>query len=309
MKLSKRALIMVCALVLATTTSAFGTIAYLTSTAQATNTFSVGNVEIKLDETDVDENGNPKYYSIDTDGDGDADKTVTVGKDGTITITDVNDPSASPVVITPTGTDANGNPTYPSDKDVDGDGNNDSITIDENGNIVLNKGTNDEKVIEPARDGDNEYHVVPGETYLKDPMVTVVKGSEESYVRMRVELTDYAKVATALGCTNNHNQLMTLLTNAPGTGWSLQGVTEDTTNGKLVFEYRYANTVDASDAAKDIELPPLFTKFNVPGELKGEQLKSFENFAMVVHGHAIQAAGFADADKAWAAFDAQGTGN
>ncbi|MBE5794988.1 MAG: hypothetical protein E7323_09955 [Clostridiales bacterium] len=299
MKLSKRALIMICALVLATTASAFGTIAYLTSTAHATNTFTVGNVEIKLDETDVDENGNVKY-PVDTDGDGTADTIITVDDDGTITITDVDDPSAPPTVIEPTGTDDAGNPTYPSDVDVDGDGTADSITFDDEGNLVLNDGEDNESVIEPGRDDGNEYRVVPGETYLKDPMVTVVKGSEESYVRMVVELTDYAKVATALGCANN--QLMTQLTNAPGTDWSLQGVTEDTTNGKLVFEYRYANTVDASDAAEDIELPPLFTEFKVPGTLDGEQLKSFENFAMVVHGHAIQAAGFADADAAWVAF-------
>ena len=306
MKLSKRALIMVCALVLATTTSAFGTIAYLTSTAQATNTFSVGNVEIKLDETDVDENGNPKY-SIDTDGDGDADKTVTVGKDGTITITDVNDPSAPPVVITPTGTDANGNPTYPSDKDVDGDGKNDSITIDENSNIVLNKGTNDEKVIEPARDGDNEYHVVPGETYLKDPTVTVVKGSEESYVRIRVELTGYADVAAAIGCTDA--ELMDKLTNVEDFAqWQLNG-TPAVDGTQLVFEYRYQDTVDASDATENLKLPPLFTQFELPEDLSGEELAVFENFQMDVYGDAIQKATFADADKAWAAFDVQGTGN
>ena len=69
MALSKRTLLMLVSVVLAISMSVFGTIAYLTSSAQATNTFTVGDVEITLDETEVDEDGNPKY-PVDTDGDG-----------------------------------------------------------------------------------------------------------------------------------------------------------------------------------------------------------------------------------------------
>jgi predicted ribosomally synthesized peptide with SipW-like signal peptide len=34
----------------------------------------------------------------------------------------------------------------------------------------------------------NEYHLIPGQSYVKDPTMTVKKGSEESYVRMLVSV-------------------------------------------------------------------------------------------------------------------------
>ncbi len=57
------------ALILSATT--VGTLAYLTDTKTVTNTFTIGNVTIELDETQVDEYGNP----IDGDEDGNPDRT------------------------------------------------------------------------------------------------------------------------------------------------------------------------------------------------------------------------------------------
>ena len=56
MKKSKAILMVVCAMLLVAA-SVMGTLAYLTSQASVTNTFSVGKVAIKLDEADVDEYG------------------------------------------------------------------------------------------------------------------------------------------------------------------------------------------------------------------------------------------------------------
>ena len=53
---SKALLLTLCAVVLVVAT-VFGTMAYLTSTDEVNNTFTVGNVEIKLDEAKVDANG------------------------------------------------------------------------------------------------------------------------------------------------------------------------------------------------------------------------------------------------------------
>lgn len=52
-KTSKALLLSLCAVVLVTA-SVLGTMAYLTSTDEVVNTFTVGNVAITLDETDVD---------------------------------------------------------------------------------------------------------------------------------------------------------------------------------------------------------------------------------------------------------------
>ena len=57
--MKKKSLIMlVCALMIVSSV-AFGTIAYLTDRAGVTNKFTIGDVDIVVDETEVDENGDP----------------------------------------------------------------------------------------------------------------------------------------------------------------------------------------------------------------------------------------------------------
>ena len=57
--MKKKSLIMlVCALMIVSSV-AFGTIAYLTDRAGVVNKFTIGNVDIVVDETEVDEDGNP----------------------------------------------------------------------------------------------------------------------------------------------------------------------------------------------------------------------------------------------------------
>ena len=58
MKKFKALLVVACALLLVAA-SVFGTMAYLTSTDTVTNTFTVGKVNIKLDEAKVDADGKP----------------------------------------------------------------------------------------------------------------------------------------------------------------------------------------------------------------------------------------------------------
>lgn len=53
MKTKSKALLLTLCAVLLVAASVLGTMAYLTSTDTVTNTFTVGKVEIKLDETDV----------------------------------------------------------------------------------------------------------------------------------------------------------------------------------------------------------------------------------------------------------------
>ena len=57
MKTNKKALLTVLCALLLVVASVMGTMAYLTSTDEVKNTFTVGKVEITLDETDVDEFG------------------------------------------------------------------------------------------------------------------------------------------------------------------------------------------------------------------------------------------------------------
>lgn len=69
--MKKKSLVMLLCAIMIVTSAAFGTIAYLTDRDSIKNTFTVGNVDIVVDETDVDANGDPIYpdgTTFDPDG-------------------------------------------------------------------------------------------------------------------------------------------------------------------------------------------------------------------------------------------------
>lgn len=196
--------------------SVMGTLAYLTDTAEVKNTFTVGNVEIRLDEADVTPEGEP-----------------IVGAD---------------------------------------------------------------------RVQGNEYHLVPGQTYTKDPTVAVLAGSENSYVRMLVTINRISQLRDALGADFLPQDYVTGWDNNI---WEYKTTTEDTANNTITYEFRYYQTVDASQADTDITLEPLFANFTLPGSVTGEELQSIEGLQITVVAHAIQVLGFDGDDAAWTAFEAE----
>lgn len=209
MRKSKSIVLILSAIVIAAA-SIFGTLAYLTDSSKVVNTFTMGNVDIKLDEAVVDETGTP-----------------TSGR-------------------TETG---------------------------------------------------NAYHLVPGMTYIKDPTVTVVKGSEESYIRVMVTVNCKAALDAIFAPTGAN--LLSIFNGYDDTKWSL--VDETIENDTRTYEFRYYQTVKpASDS--DSVLEPIFGSFTVPADITGGQLDTIADLTISVEAYAIQAAGFADADKAWEAF-------
>ena len=198
-----------------------GTVAYLTDTTSVVNTFTVGNVNIRLDETKVDVNGEPVG---DMNSDGEDDRT----------------------------------------------------------------------------ESGNEYHLVPGMRYVKDPTMTVLKGSEESYVRIVVTISCYSELTAIFGDPFLPQYFVE--------GWdsavwvSTEVIDTDTENNTATYEFRYYKTVEPA-ANSDLVLEALFTDMKVSDDLTGEQLATIADLEITIHGHAIQAAGFADADSAWAAFE------
>ena len=157
-----------------------------------------------------------------------------------------------------------------------------------------------------GRDKANEYKLIPGHTYVKDPMVTVQGGSSDAYVRMIVTVENYSKLVEAVSGAEYYNEGVFLLEKLcagwDSNTWLFEGFNEETKS----YEFRYFEVVPASDG--DTELAPLFTSITVPGEVDNAGIKSLENVEIVVAAHAIQAAGFENADAAWAAFGAQNSG-
>lgn len=215
----KRFLGTVLSLALVSCISVMGTLAYLTDRDSVANTFTVGNVNIILDEADVDEDGQ-----------------IIAGAD---------------------------------------------------------------------RVKGNEYHLIPGQTYVKDPTVTVKAGSEESYVRMEVEVNCLAELDAIFA--PNGADLLDIFNGYDEKYWELVSTDRNTTDNTVTYEFRYINdTGTVEGGAHDIPLKPLFESFTLPGVITGEQLKMIgNNLKINVYGHAIQAATFDNANAAWTAFDQQ----
>ena len=210
MKTKRKALLLSLCAVLLVVASVMGTMAYLTSTDTVTNTFTVGNVQITLDEAKV----NP---------------------DGTLV------PNADRVKA-------------------------------------------------------NSYQLLPGHTYNKDPMVTVLTGSESSYIKMTVTFSKAAELDAIFAPTGGAN-LTSIFNGYDSTNWIAKGST--TAANTRTYEFWYKETVAAPKA--DVVLDALFDSITVPGSITKEQLATIEGLTITVNAYAIQAAGFANAEEAWAA--------
>ncbi|MDD5980770.1 MAG: SipW-dependent-type signal peptide-containing protein [Clostridium sp.] len=212
--MKKKLLIMSVAMVLVCAFAVGMTIAYLTSTDEVVNTFTVGNVRIKLDEAAV----NP---------------------DGTLV------PNADRVKA-------------------------------------------------------NSYKLIPGHTYTKDPTVTVLRGSESSYIKMTVTFTKADALDEIFKPTGA--DMTSIFNGYDSTNWIAKGNTKDTTANTRTYEFWYKEAVAAPEA--DVALDALFDSITVPGTITGDQLKTIEGMTITVNAYAIQADGFTNAEAAWAAYNA-----
>lgn len=207
---SKILLLMLCAVALVAA-SVLGTLAYLTSTDEVKNTFTVGKVQIKLDEAKANADG-----SLVPDAD---------------------------------------------------------------------------------RVKANSYKLLPGHTYNKDPMVTVLKDSESSYIKMTVT---FSKAAELDAIFNPGANLISIFNGYDSANWIYKGNTEDTAKNTRTYEFWYKEAVAAPEA--DVALDALFDSITVPGTITNDQLKTIEGMTITVNAYAIQADGFDDDADAWAHF-------
>ena len=175
----------------------------------------------------------------------------------------------------------------------------------------------------------NDYKLMPGHTYTKDPTVTVVKGSEEAYVRLKVTFNNAADIIAMCtdpkfaedGPTGVENAFplirMVKFVEANAAKWdgiipdNMVDTEEMLADAKyfvydaeadtLTYYFYYTETVAAPTA--DVVLPVLFDSITVPEWVTGEQLAKLNNFRIVAVAEAIQADGFDSANAAWAKFN------
>lgn len=177
----------------------------------------------------------------------------------------------------------------------------------------------------------NEYHLLPGHTYTKDPTVTVLEDSEESYVRLKVTFnnatqlialcTDPEFAEVDLTGVENAFPLIRMVNFVEANALKWDGIipdnmfdTEDmladskyfaydAKSDTLTYYFYYKETVAAPTA--DVVLPTLFDSITVPDWATGDQLAELKDFQITVVAEAIQADGFKTEADAWKAFDAQ----
>ena len=165
----------------------------------------------------------------------------------------------------------------------------------------------------------NEYLLIPGQTYTKDPTTTVTADSVSSYVRMKVKVTDLAALEALLPYgsypeyyAEPEEGVKVFLLEKLVNGWKKSEWNSEwdwSFDGVDTYEFRYVGpksvngVVPASATATKLE--PLFTEFTLPWFFTAKQIKTLKNFKIDVTAEAIQAATFETADTAWDAFDHQ----
>ena len=146
----------------------------------------------------------------------------------------------------------------------------------------------------------NSYKLIPGHTYNKDPMVTVLEGSESSYIKMTVTFSKAAELDAIFA--PNGADMTSIFNGYDSTNWIYKGNTKDATNNTRTYEFWYKATVAAPDA--NVALDALFDSITVPGSITNTQLATIANMTITVNAYAIQADGFATPEAAWAAYAA-----
>ncbi|MGI6237062.1 MAG: SipW-dependent-type signal peptide-containing protein [Candidatus Excrementavichristensenella sp.] len=143
----------------------------------------------------------------------------------------------------------------------------------------------------------NNYKLVPGRTCNKDPMVTVLQGSEPCYVRMTVTFSHASELDEIF--EPGGADLINIFNGYDATNWIYQGNAKDAATNTRTYTFWYKAPVTAEN---DVALDALFDSITVPGAITNEQLATIEGMTITVNAYAIQAEGFENAADAWAAF-------
>jgi len=222
MKTKHKALLLTLCAVLLVTASVVGTIAFLTDTDTVKNTFTVGQVQISLDEAKVNTAGQKL---------------------------------------------------------------NDQDEVWKTGDTYASRVT------------ENTYHLLPGMTYSKDPIIHVDANSENSYIFIKVDNNGIEAIEEK--DTAAHSDYKTVSAQILTNGWTWWK-----TEGNVHYFYQ-----EYTKGQNDRELE-VFQQFKVGDAVTNQQLNDYytsaqENNdqakAVIVTAYAVQKAGFDDHADAWEA--------
>ena len=156
---------------------------------------------------------------------------------------------------------------------------------------------------EPSFPESKTLKFLPGDSFKKDPTVTVEAGSVPCYVRTFMVIWWEEKADDNFNAEDGKDWFyLDDEWRIEENKWWLAEDWYDNTgdenkDGKgdvlgIVMEYRWMDKIDAS--AGDVVLPPLFSGVNVPANLTTEQYLSLNNFKITLFAQAVQAEGITD---------------
>lgn len=200
--------------------SVFGTMAYLTDTDTVTNTFTVGKVDISLDEAKTNEDGD---------------------------------------------------------------------LLNSEGNVYTD--ADNQTLAERVKT--NTYKLMPGHTYVKDPVVHIAEDSEASYLFIEVK-DDLAKAETNVTDTKSISEQIS--TN----DWlELIYTGDDDAPANTKVYYKKIPAYEADDTST--QSYATFENFKIKADLTSTQLNAYTDAQVVVKAYAIQSDGLANVNAAAAA--------
>lgn len=151
----------------------------------------------------------------------------------------------------------------------------------------------------------NDYHLLPGHEYVKDPTVHVVMDSEDCYVRMFVTVNQSSQwdaICDGHKDAQGKKQFDILdIFQGLSSDWTMLEPREDLagTNTRT-YEFRYKEKVTDVPETADKDLPALFTGLKMPDQLTNEDMEKLgDDFRIWVVAQAIQEDGFASAEEAF----------
>ena len=146
--------------------------------------------------------------------------------------------------------------------------------------ITLNESYNDE--LGSFVEDEYSYKLIPGRTYIKDPTINVLEGSEDCYLFVKIEdgisgIQDTKTIATQLA----------------DNGWKVLGGE----GNDVVYYYTNGNSGNPVTERTSVNV---FSSFKILGSVKNEDLEAYASARIVVTAYAVQADGFEDVYDAWA---------
>ena len=177
------------------------------------------------------------------------------------------------------------------------------ITLDE-----AKVDTNGTPVEGAARVKVNDYKLLPGHTYTKDPTIHVDAASEDCFIRAKVTLTN-AKEWIAIATKYADNKVENIIKGTDDNIWWVSQPAVDETANTVTYTFVYKNESHTDELGKRIWTSTdskdlvLFNEIAIPGGLTNDELAAVGSSKITVVAEAIQADGFANADAAWKAFE------